>query len=86
MLSDGEMPTEMPTEEMPEMMPEGITIGVALALTGGNAEPYGLPMQRGLELAKKEINMLGGPTITFDTVDAKGTVEGGVAAVQGVGR
>ena len=80
MVSDGEMPTETPTE----MMPEGITIGVALALTGDNAEPYGLPMQRGLELARKEINMLGGPSITFETVDAKGTVEGGVTAVQGL--
>ena len=74
MVSDVETPTET--------MPEGITIGVALALTGDNAEPYGLPMQRGLELARAEINMLGGPSITFDTVDAKGTVEGGKAAVQ----
>ncbi len=73
---------ETPTEEMPTMMPEGIAIGVAVALTGDNAEPYGLPMQRGLELARKEINMHSGANITFVTVDAKGTVEGGVAAVQ----
>lgn len=66
----------------PPMMDEGITIGVALALTGGNAEPYGIPMQEGLELAREEINMLGGPSITFVTEDALSTVEGAKAAVQ----
>ncbi|MYG08375.1 ABC transporter substrate-binding protein [Candidatus Poribacteria bacterium] len=66
----------------PPMMDKEITIGVALALTGGNAEPYGIPMQEGLELAREEINMLGGPSITFVTEDALGTVEGAKAAVQ----
>ena len=70
------------TTTMPEMMDAEIPIGVAVALTGQYAEPYGLPMQRGLELARKEINMLSGANITFVTVDAQGTVEGGVAAVQ----
>ena len=85
MLPDVETPdAETPSteEEMPPMMADGITIGVAVALTGGNAEPYGIPMQEGLELAREEINMLGGPSITFNTVDALGTVEGGKAAVQ----
>ena len=79
MMPDDEMP---PMEEMPPMMAEGITIGVALGLTGVNAEPYGLPMQRGLELAQEEINALGGPSINFSTVDALSTVEGAKAAVQ----
>ena len=72
----------IPDDEVPPMMAEGITIGVAVALTGPNAEPYGIPMQQGLELAREEINMLGGPSITFITEDALGTVEGGKAAVQ----
>ncbi len=68
--------------EMPEMMDKEIPIGVALALTGNNAEPYGLPMKRGLDLAREEINMHSDANITFVTVDAQSTVEGGVAAVQ----
>ena len=80
MMPDPEMPSM--EDEKPPMMDEGITIGVAVALTGGNAEPYGIPMQEGLELAREEINMLGGPSITFLTVDALGTKEGAVAAVQ----
>ena len=77
--------TEMPPmteEEMPPVVAEGITIGVALGLTGANAEPYGIPMQEGLELAREEINMLGGPSITFITEDALSTTEGAKAAVQ----
>ena len=67
---------------MPEMMDGEITIGVAVALTGANAEPYGIPMRDGLELAREEINMLSDANITFVTVDAQSTVEGGKAAVQ----
>ena len=73
---------EMPADEMSQMMAEGIPIGVAVALTGEYAEPYGIPMKHGLDLARKEINMLGGPSLTFVPVDAQSTVEGGVAAVQ----
>ena len=78
------MPSMMPDAETPPMMDEEveITIGVAVALTGGNAEAYGIPMQNGLELAREEINALGALNINFSTVDAKSTVEGGVAAVQ----
>ena len=72
----------VPDAETPPMPSEGITIGVAVALTGDNAEPYGIPMQRGLELAREEINMLSDANITFVTEDALGTVEGGKAAVQ----
>ena len=79
MMDDAEAP---PTEEMPPMMDEGITIGVAVALTGPNAELYGIPMQEGLELAREELNMLDGVNIMFSTEDAKSTVDGGVAAVQ----
>ena len=70
------------TTTMPEMMDGEIPIGVAVALTGPFAEPYGLPMQRGLELAREEINMHSDANLTFITVDAQSTVEGGVAAVQ----
>ena len=82
------MPTMEPDAETPRwtkkppMMDEGITIGVALGLTGGNAEPYGIPMQNGLELAREELNMLDGVNITFATEDALSTVEGAKAAVQ----
>lgn len=70
------------TTIMPPMMDGEISIGVALALTGDNAEPYGIPMQRGLELARAEINMHPDANIMFITEDAQSTVEGGVAAVQ----
>ena len=89
--SCGRMQTTMPDaetpsmeEEMPPMMDEGITIGVAVSLTGVNAEPYGIPMQEGLELAREEINMTlpPGMSITFVTEDTLSTAEGAVAAVQ----
>lgn len=67
--------TEMPT------MAEGITIGVALAETGEFAEPYGIPMRRGLDLAQEEINMLGA-NITFVSEDPQSTIAGAKAAVQ----
>ena len=69
---------------MPEMMEAEIPIGVAVALTGPFAEPYGLPMKRGLELARDEINMLSDANITFVPMDTHSTVEGAVAAVQGL--
>ena len=57
-----------------------IIIGLDLALTGKYADPYGLPMQRGFELAREELNQLGGPQITFITEDDQSTVEGAVKA------
>ena len=71
----------VPDDETPQMMDEGITIGVAVALTGEYAEPYGLPMKHGLDLAREELNMHGA-NITFVYEDALSTLEGGKAAVQ----
>ena len=76
--------------EMPEMMEGTIPIGIAVALTGEYADPYGLPMKRGLDLAREEINMHSHASIMthdhgnimFIEVDAQSTAEGGVAAVQ----
>jgi len=72
------------TTTMPEMMDAEIPIGLAVALTGPFAEPYGLPMQRGFELARDEINMLSDANLTFVPADTHSTVEGAVAAVQGL--
>ena len=74
----------VPDEEMPQMTGEELSIGVVLDLTGQYAEPYGLPMQRGFELARKEINNAqpGAASLTFITVDAQSTVEGTKNAVQ----
>ena len=60
-----------------------IPIGVVLPLTGALAAPYGLPMQRGFELAREAINnsgQLGDAKITFITEDDRGTVEDAVEA------
>jgi branched-chain amino acid transport system substrate-binding protein len=75
------MKTMMP-DDMTQMTGGEVSIGIAVALTGEHAEPYGLPMQRGLDLAKEEINMLGGVNITFVPADTLSTVEGRKAAVQ----
>ena len=72
------------TTTMPEMMDGEIPIGIAVALTGPFAEPYGLPIKRGLELARDEINMLSDANITFVPMDTQSTVEGAVTAVQGL--
>ena len=60
-----------------------ITIGVVLPLTGALATPYGLPIQRGFELAREEINnsgKLGDAKITFITEDDRGNIEDAVKA------
>ena len=62
-----------------------IRIGLDLPLTGQHAAPYGLPMQRGFELARQEINTspqrLGNfSRLTFITEDDQSTVEGAVNA------
>ncbi len=71
-------------DEMPQMMGGEIPIGVVVGLTGEYAEPYGLPMQRGFEMARDEINaaQLTDAELTFITADDKSTVEGAMAAVQ----
>ena len=60
-----------------------ISIGVVLPLTGALAAPYGLPMQRGFELAREQINnsgQLNDAKITFITEDDQGVVENAVEA------
>ena len=60
--------TVMSDDEMPGIASEEIHIGVVVALTGHHAEPYGLPMQRGFELAREEINDLGDVRLAFTSV------------------
>lgn len=72
---------ERAMEMMPDDQMPGITIGVAVAETGANAEPYGLPMLRGLQLAQEQLNMQGA-NIMFERVDNMSTVEGSKAAIQ----
>ena len=68
---------------MPEMMDTGIPIGLVVSLTGKDAEPYGLPMKRGFELAQEEINALGiGPGLVFVPADDQSSEAGAIAAVQ----
>jgi branched-chain amino acid transport system substrate-binding protein len=71
-------------DEMPQMMGGEISIGVVVPLTGSNAGPYGLSMQRGFEMAQEEINnkQLGDANLTFITVDSRSTIEGTTDAVQ----
>lgn len=76
-LSDGK-----PPQMMAEMTSQEIPIGVVVSLTGKDAEPYGLPMIRGFELAQEEINMLRDTNLTFITADDQSTEEGAIAAVQ----
>ena len=90
MIPELPLPHGVPLPEDPylDKMPESripdtyATIGIAVALTGEYAQPYGLPMQRGLDLALEEINAAPHMHIQFVTVDAQSTVAGGVAAVQ----
>ncbi len=65
------------------MMDGGIPIGLVVSLTGKDAEPYGLPMKRGFELAQEEINALGiGPGLMFVPADDQSSEAGAIAAVQ----
>ena len=66
----------------PQPLQKSVSIGVALALTGEYAEPHGLPMKRGLDLAREEINAIGDVNLMFVSVDPQSAVEGGVAAVK----
>jgi branched-chain amino acid transport system substrate-binding protein len=68
--------------EVPQTMDKEIPIGVVVPLTGKYAEPYGFAMQRGFELAREEINRLGGVNLRFITVDDQSTPEGAKEAVQ----
>ena len=73
----------LPNAEMSEQE-ASLPIGVHVPLTGTWAEPYGLPMQRGFELARQEINaasLLDMP-MSFVTVDDQSSVEGSKQAMQ----
>lgn len=59
-----------------------IPIGMVLSLTGKDAEPYGLPMQRGFELAREAINESGHLEFMFVTVDDKSSEAGAIVAVE----
>ena len=72
----------VPDAEMPPMPDQGIPIGLVVSLTGKDAEPYGLPMQRGFELAREEINMLSDASLMFVPADDQSSEEGAIAAVQ----
>jgi branched-chain amino acid transport system substrate-binding protein len=72
----------MSDDEAPRIVGEEIPIGVVVALTGHHAEPYGLPMQRGFELAREEINDRGDVRLAFMTVDDMSTPDGAKAAVR----
>ena len=74
--------TTTPDDEVPRLLGEEIPIGVVVALTGHHAEPYGLPMQRGFELAREEINQLGDVRLAFTTEDDTSTADGAKAAVR----
>ena len=69
-------------DEGTRMVNGDVPIGVVVALTGKHAEPYGLPMQRGFELAREEINNLGDVNLTFTTVDDRSTADGAKEAVR----
>ena len=69
-------------DEVSQLASEEIPIGVVVALTGHHAQPYGLPMQRGFEMAREEINKLGDMNLTFITVDDTSTPDGAKAAVR----
>ena len=71
----------VPAPTPPETgLPGEIIIGVSLPLDDTNGPLYGLPMQRGFELAQAELNHYGGPQITFIIEDDQSTIEGAQAA------
>ena len=72
----------VPDAETPPMIDEGIPIGMVVSLTGKDAEPYGLPMKRGFELAQEEINMLSGANFMFVPADDQSSEKGAMDAVQ----
>lgn len=78
-----------PLQDIPNMeaedTEESIAIGVIVSLTGKDAEPYGLPMLRGFELARDEINSAVNQEtlpLRFLVEDDKSTEDGAIAAVQ----
>ena len=73
----------VPDAEMAPMMGEEVPIGLVISLTGKDVQPYGLPMQRGFELAREEINALDiGPSLMFVPADDQSSEASAIAAVQ----
>ena len=80
-VKDGELQTfEAAASQM--ATPTAIPIGMVVSLTGKDAEPYGLPMKRGFELAQEEINMISPTPLMFVTADDQSSEAGAIAAVQ----
>ena len=73
--------TTMSDAEAPRIVREEIPIGMVVALTGHHAKAYGFAMQRGFELARREINKIGDLKLTFITEDDKSSPDGAKAAV-----
>ena len=83
LLSSCERGTSMlPAVETPETVTDSIPVGVIVAQTGVHAETYGLPMLRGFELAREEINANSDIDIMFIIEDDQSSVPGATAAVQ----
>jgi len=57
-------------DETPSMMDKEIPIGLVVSLTEKDAEPYGLPMQRGFELAREEIIVKPKNKLTYSEMSA----------------
>ena len=72
----------LPATPQMEELSEEISIGVVLPVTGRLASTFGVPIERGFELALEEINssQLGGRSIKFIIKDEQSTIEGAVAA------
>ena len=71
------------TEEDIIWTPVEFDVGLSLPLSGATTASTGLSMQRGLNLAREEINALDSPVrINFIVEDDGGTAEGAVAAVE----
>ena len=82
-VKDGRLqPLEAVAPEMATDTATTIPIGMVVSLTGKHAELYGLPMQRGFELAREEINMLSPTPLMFVTADDQSSEAGAIAAVQ----
>jgi len=67
MVHDAETPH---MDETPSMMDKEIPIGLVVSLTEKDAEPYGLPMQRGFELAREEIIVKPKNKLTYSEMSA----------------
>lgn len=74
-----------PSISLSDSQNPNVDVGIVTSLTGSYATPYGLPMYRGLELARQHINASSklntGGMVNFITSDDLSTVEGAKSAV-----